>query len=77
MEEPLRGPVPFWLRNKSNEHYRTTNRRLQSGDKPKLKPLEPSERKRRFRDITRRVAPGERIAAVAEEFEVQPSIIVR
>jgi hypothetical protein len=29
---PLRGPVPFWLRNKSNEHYRTTNRRLQSGD---------------------------------------------
>jgi len=47
------------------------------GDKPRPSPLERSERRRQQREIARRVAAGEPIAALAEEYGAQPQTIVR
>ena len=47
------------------------------GDKPRPSPLELSERRRRRREIVRRFAAGEPVAALAEEYGTQPQTIVR
>lgn len=47
------------------------------GDKPKLSPLERSEREWRYRVVAQAVADGEPIAALAEEFGVSPATIER
>ena len=47
------------------------------GDKPKLSPLERSERRRRDREIADRVAAGEPIAALAAEYRAQPCAVAR
>jgi len=47
------------------------------GDKPRPSPLEMSERRRQQREIGRRVAAGEPIAALAEEYGAQPATIAR
>jgi hypothetical protein len=47
------------------------------GDKPRLSPLERSERLWRDREIARRVAAGESIAALAEEYSALPRTVER
>jgi hypothetical protein len=47
------------------------------GDKPRLSPLERSERRSRDREIARRVAAGELIAALAEEYGALPRTVER
>jgi hypothetical protein len=47
------------------------------GDKPRLSPLERSERNRRDREIARRVAAGETVAALAEAHGASPRAIER
>ena len=47
------------------------------GDKPRPSPLEMSERKRQQREIVRRVAAGETVGALAEEYGAQPRTIAR
>jgi hypothetical protein len=47
------------------------------GDKPRLSPLERSEHRWRDREIARRVAAGEPIAELAEEYGALPRTIER
>jgi hypothetical protein len=47
------------------------------GDKPKLSPLERSKRRSRDREVANRVAAGEPIAALADEYGAQPGTIMR
>ena len=47
------------------------------GDKPRPSPLELSERRRQQREIASRVAAGEPILALAEEYGAQPQTVVR
>jgi hypothetical protein len=47
------------------------------GDKPRLSPLERSEKRYREREIARRVAAGETIPALAEEYGAQPRTVER
>lgn len=48
-----------------------------AGGKPKLTPLERSERNYRNREIARRVAASEELSALAEEFGVEVRTIER
>jgi hypothetical protein len=50
---------------------------LATGDKPRLSPLERSERRWRDREIARRVAAGERITELAEEYGALPRTVER
>jgi hypothetical protein len=47
------------------------------GDKPKLSPLERSERRWRDREVADRVAAGDPIATLAAEYGAQPRTIMR
>jgi DNA-binding transcriptional regulator YdaS (Cro superfamily) len=47
------------------------------GDKPRLSRLERSERRWRHREIAQRVAAGESIAALAEEYGALPRTVER
>jgi hypothetical protein len=47
------------------------------GDKPRLSTLERSERRSRDREIARRVAAGDAIAALAQEYGASPRTAAR
>jgi hypothetical protein len=47
------------------------------GDRPRLSPLERSERRWRDREIARRVAEGESITTLAEEYDALPRTVER
>jgi hypothetical protein len=59
--------------------WRAQRRRWQParGDKPRLTPLERSERRWRDREIARRVAAGEPIGKLADEYRALPRTIER